>query len=82
MSSDYINLDKEFEHTIFLSWFYIFCTLTPSQAAKLPMSIIIVGVGQAEFDGKITSVFIIKNIQHSKDFKQFGLLDTTRNLNV
>lgn len=24
-----------------------------SQAAKLPMSIIIVGVGQAEFDGKI-----------------------------
>lgn len=26
----------------------------PLQAAKLPMSIIIVGVGQAEFDGKAT----------------------------
>lgn len=27
-------------------------TLRARQAAKLPMSIIIVGVGQAEFDGK------------------------------
>lgn len=27
------------------------------QGAKLPMSIIIVGVGQAEFDGTVTLIF-------------------------
>lgn len=35
----------KFHGTPFTRWFH--------QAAKLPMSIIIVGVGQAEFDGKI-----------------------------
>lgn len=37
-----------FQHAAF--YFYLFVFL---QAAKLPMSIIIVGVGQAEFDGTV-----------------------------
>lgn len=35
-----------------LNWSGFFTPPLPAQAAKLPMSIIIVGVGQAEFDGR------------------------------
>lgn len=38
--------------TNFPSTFLSLLISFPLQAAKLPMSIIIVGVGQAEFDGK------------------------------
>lgn len=34
-------------------------SLISLQAAKLPMSIIIVGVGQAEFDGTVTLCFVV-----------------------
>ena len=42
--------------SVFLPWTHpILSLLLISQAAKLPMSIIIIGVGQAEFDGKSPS---------------------------
>lgn len=43
---------------IFMVLYLFTCySLISLQAAKLPMSIIIVGVGQAEFDGTVTLCF-------------------------